>query len=57
MNELNYITPATEHNPLWSEHDSQKGQENKGAKLGFYLLRLLILAGLLISVLQAGSPV
>lgn len=57
MNELNNITPAMERRPLWTHQDSQKDQENKQAKLGFYLLRLVILAGLLACVLQAGSTV
>ena len=46
-----------ERRPLWTHQDSQKDQENKQAKLGFYLLRLVILAGLLACVLQAGSTV
>ena len=57
MSELNHITPAMEHNPLWSGQNSEQDTENKRVKLGFYLLRLVILAGLLVCVLQAGSTV
>jgi len=55
MSELNYITPAMEHSPLWSGQESQKDQESRLIKLGLYLLRLVILTGLLVFVLQAGS--
>ncbi len=57
MNELNYITPAMEHSPLWSGQDSHQHQESRREKLGFYLLRLGILTGLLVFALQAGSAV
>gem|GEM_PF-5668417 len=46
-----------ERSPLWTNQDSQHDQENRGEKLGFYLLRLAILAGLLFCILQAGSTV
>ncbi|MFP4064321.1 MAG: hypothetical protein ACLFN2_07920 [Bacteroidales bacterium] len=57
MNELNYIKPATEHSPQWSDQDSREGQENRRLKLGFYLLRLVIISGLLVSILQVGSTI
>jgi len=46
-----------ERRPLWTSQDNQQDHENRGVKLGFYLLRLAILAGLLFCILKAGSAV